>query len=109
MDTNVLLSKTYASEAVEDYLEIVNNVNEIISRTGYNGRFIAEKLDISESSFYVKKRNKSFSVNEIKRIIELMDEDDDDIDDEFFLKMYEERKNDRIIHDIFNVAKEETK
>lgn len=105
MDTNVLLSKTYASEAVEDYLEIVNNVNEIISRTGYNGRFIAEKLDISESSFYVKKRNKSFSVNEIKRIIELMDEDDD----EFFLKMYEERKNDRIIHDIFNVAKEETK
>jgi predicted transcriptional regulator len=96
MSTKVVLSKDYVKEIVDDYTEIVSHVNEIIGQTGYKGKVIAEKLGIPESSFYQKKRKKSFSLKEMQQIVELMDEeedDDDEIEDEYFKKVYEERKD----------------
>jgi predicted transcriptional regulator len=113
MNTNVLLSKTYVNEIVSDYREIVNNVDEIIAQTGYKGKFIAQKLGIPESSFYQKKRMKTFSLNEIERIVDLMDEDDEDIEDEYFMKLYKERENEfksePIIENIIDVLMDDVK
>jgi predicted XRE-type DNA-binding protein len=99
MSTNILLSKDHISNVVNDYSKIVSQVDEIIAQTGYKGRFIAKKLGIPESSFYAKKRNKSFTLNEMLRLVDMMDEDDDAIEDAYFMKIYEERKNDEIIYD----------
>jgi hypothetical protein len=100
MDTNIALSKTYVSDVIDDYCNIVNNVDEIIAQIGYEGRFIAEKLGITESVFYVKKRNKSFTLSEMICLVTLMDEDDDDaLEDEYLLNLCKECENDEIIYD----------
>jgi predicted transcriptional regulator len=75
MDANILLSKSYVSEVVSDYQNVVCHVDEIIGQTGYKGKFIAKKLGLPASTFYQKKRRKSFSIKEMKQIVELMDED----------------------------------
>jgi predicted transcriptional regulator len=93
MRTKVLLLKCYVKEIVNDYTEIMSQVNEILGQTGYKGKFIAKKLGIPESSFYQKKRRKSFTLKEMTQIVELMNEDDDEIEDEYFKKIYEERKD----------------
>jgi hypothetical protein len=107
MNTNVLLSKTYVNKIVSDYREIVNNVDEIIAQTGYKGKLIAQKLGISESSFYQKKRMKTFSLNEIEKIVDLMDEDDEDIEDEYFMKLYEDEYFMKLYKDRENEFKRE--
>jgi hypothetical protein len=99
MDANILLSKIYVSNIVNDYCKIVGNVDKIIAQTGYKERFIAEKLGISESLFYNKKRNKSFTLDEMVRLVDLMDEDDDALGDEYLLKLCKECENDEIIYD----------
>ncbi|MDR1594115.1 MAG: hypothetical protein LBS43_06470 [Prevotellaceae bacterium] len=99
MDTSMSLSKSYVSEVVNNYCKVVGNVDAIIEQTGYKGKFIAKKMGIPESSYYVKKRNKSFTLSEILRLVDLMDEDDDDLEDEYLLKLCAECENDEIIYD----------
>jgi hypothetical protein len=94
MDTNTTLSKTYASEMLNGYINIVENVNDIIDMTGYKGKYIAKKMGIPATTFYQKRRRKSFTTNEIKLLIDLMDDDDDAIEDAFFMKISKEREND---------------
>jgi predicted transcriptional regulator len=99
MSTNVLLSKNYINEVISDYQEIVNQVDEIIKRTGYNGKFIAQKMGLSISTFYQKKRQKSFTFEEIKQLVELIDDDEDDdaLEDAYLLELCKECENDEII------------
>jgi predicted transcriptional regulator len=94
----MLLSKYYVKEVVGDYSEIMSQINDILAQTGYKGKFIAKKLGIPESSFYQKKRKKSFSLKEMTQIVELMDDDDDDFEDEdkledaYFRNNFKERE-----------------
>ncbi|MDR0724705.1 MAG: hypothetical protein LBF59_01670 [Prevotellaceae bacterium] len=99
MDTNILLSKAYINEIVRNYSKVVNSVDEIIAQTGYKEKLIAQKLGIPESSFYLKKRNRSFTLDEIIRLVDMMDEDDDVLEDKYLLKLCEESENDEIIYD----------
>jgi predicted transcriptional regulator len=99
MSTSILLSKDYINEVISDYQEIVSQVDEIIKQTGYKGKFIAEKMGLPESTFYQKKRQKSFTFEEIKQLVELMDdeEDDDALEDEYLLKLCKECENEEAI------------
>jgi predicted transcriptional regulator len=106
MNTDTLLSKDYVNEVIEDYGEIIHQVDKIIRQTGYKSSFIAKKLGLPESTFYLKKRNKTFTFIEMKRLVELMDdEDDDEIEDAFFAKIHEERKNDPVIENVVDYLK----
>jgi hypothetical protein len=69
MDTNILISKTYADEVVRDYAEIVEGVDAIIKQTGYKGRFIAKKLGLPESSFYQKKRKRALPLKRCNNLL----------------------------------------
>jgi predicted transcriptional regulator len=97
MNVNSIVSKDYAKEIVSDYLKINNQVDSIIKQTGYKSKFIAKKLGLPESTFYQKKRNKSFTCTEVKQLVDLMDENDDVIEDAYFAKIHEERKNEASI------------
>ncbi|MDR2026579.1 MAG: hypothetical protein LBQ01_03355 [Prevotellaceae bacterium] len=77
MNENLLLSKTYASEVVGDYSEILTQVDEIIEQTGYKRKFIAERMGIPVSTFYRKKRKKSFTVDEMQQLVDMMSDDDE--------------------------------
>ncbi|MDR1886857.1 MAG: hypothetical protein LBQ70_02970 [Prevotellaceae bacterium] len=96
MSASVLLSKNYVNEVIGDYVEIVDNVDEIIKQTGYKGKFIAKKMGLPESTFYQKKRNRSFTHAEMQQIAALMDddgEDDDAVELAYFAKALKEREN----------------
>jgi hypothetical protein len=96
MDASVLLSKGYVNEVISDYVEVVDNIDEIIKQTGYKGKFIAKKMGLSESAFYQKKRNKSFTHTEMQQIVAMMDddgEDDDAIESAYFMKILRDREN----------------
>jgi predicted transcriptional regulator len=98
MGASILLSKDYVNEVIGDYVEIVDNIDEIIKQTGYKGKFIAKKMGLPESTFYQKKRNRSFTHAEMQQIAALMDDDDDGEDDDavelaYFAKALKEREN----------------
>jgi predicted transcriptional regulator len=97
MSTNISISKTYASEVISDYAEIVEKVDAIIKQTGYKGKFIAKKLGLPESSFYQKKREKTFTVKEMQQLVNLMNKEEDDDDDAielaYFAPILKEREN----------------
>jgi hypothetical protein len=109
MDTNIFLSKNYISEVVEDYGEVIRQVDTIIRQTGYKSSFIAKKLGLPESTFYLKKRKKTFTFAEMKRLVELMDEDEDDgdLEDRYLMNLYKGHENEEIVHDIFNLGKQD--
>jgi hypothetical protein len=74
----------------------VDNIDAIIKQTGYKEKFIAKKIGLSESTFYQKKRNKSFTHTEMQQIVAMMDddgEDDDAIESAYFAKILREREN----------------
>jgi predicted transcriptional regulator len=93
MNVNISVSKTYANEVINDYVEIVGQVDSIIKQTGYKGKFIAKKMGLPESTFYQKKRKKTFTYQEMRQLIALMDEDDDNLELEYFAKVLKEREN----------------
>jgi hypothetical protein len=57
--------------------------------------FIARKLGLPISTFYLKKRQNSFTLQELKVIVNLMDIDDDDdpVYLEYESKIIDERKD----------------
>jgi hypothetical protein len=50
MYVNLLLLKTYVSETVGEYSEILTRADEIIEQTGYKGKFIAKRMEIPVST-----------------------------------------------------------
>jgi predicted transcriptional regulator len=82
--------KPVLQEVIEDYTQIVNNIGGIIKESGYKSNFIARKLRIPISTFYLKKRTKSFTLDEVTQIVGMLD-DDDDIENEYLIELAESR------------------
>ena len=66
------MPKPYLLEVLDDYLEVENNIVEIIKSTGYKNEFIAQKLNMPISTYYTKRRTKTFAAKEVKQIIKMM-------------------------------------
>jgi predicted transcriptional regulator len=95
MDTiekSKIASKPVLMSVLNEYSGIVENIAVIIKESGVKARYIAKRLDIPESTFYHKKRYKTFSFPEVKKIVELLD-DDDALEDEFFIEMAKSRRD----------------
>jgi hypothetical protein len=52
------------------------NINTIIDVSGYRNDYIAKKLGIPASSFSVKKSRGSFSVDDMEKIMQIIDNED---------------------------------
>jgi hypothetical protein len=106
MSVNISVSKSYANEIISDYVEIVGQVDSIIKQTGYKGNFIAKKMGLPTSTFYQKKRKKSFTYQEMQQLIALMDDDDNEaLEDKYFMKYFEERENEPIVPNGLEILK----
>ena len=70
------MPKPYLVDLLQEYFKVEKNIGEIIQSTGYRNNFIAKKLKLPMSTYYTKKRTKSFTANEVFQIVRLLEDDD---------------------------------
>lgn len=63
-------------DIVSNYKNLVMNINTLIDVSGYRNDYIAKKLGIPPSTFSVKKNRGSFSVDDIEKIMQVIDNED---------------------------------
>ena len=82
--------KPVLQEVIEDYSRIVDNLGGIIKESGYKSNFIAKKLRMPITTFYHKKRTKTFSLDEVTQIVDMLD-DNEDLENEYLIELAESR------------------
>ena len=91
------MSKPYLLEVLNDYNEIEKNIPSIIRASGYRTRFIAEKLNLPISTFYFKRKTKTFTPKEVTQIVRMIDDEDDDVVNKYELELAKSRADDENI------------
>jgi predicted transcriptional regulator len=84
---NKQLSKGDALHALHNYAEVVNNIPQLIKSSGYRVEYIADKLQIPRSTFYSKRRDKSFTFNDLLKIVTFINDDEDSIEESNYLRL----------------------
>jgi hypothetical protein len=77
LKTKKQIYKSYAVEVLNDYAEIVEGIPQIIKDAGYRVEYVARRLKMPRSSFYAKRKTKSFSLSEVREIVGMMHESDE--------------------------------
>lgn len=73
------------TEVVEEYRFILKNIDKIIERTGYRIGYISDKMEMDKTSFYLKRKNGSFTVDELEKLLLIIRADE--LEDEVLLEM----------------------
>lgn len=88
------------TEIVTSYEELLSNIGQIIEVSGYRNDYIARKIGMTPVNFSAKKSRKSFTVAEMKRIVEVID--NEDVTDYLMVQEMDARKDDETLsHDDF--------
>jgi predicted transcriptional regulator len=87
------MPKPYLLEVLGEYHEIEKNISDIIEASGYKTQYIAKKLRMPLSTFYFKRKTKSFTSKEVLQIVRLLDDDSNE-DNTFLLETARERRSD---------------
>jgi len=86
------------AEIVSNYENLVGNIRKLIEVSGYRNDFIAKKLGITNVNFSVKKNRKTFSIEEVKKIVSIID--NEEVEDYLMISEMDARKDDETIsHD----------
>lgn len=56
---------------LENYKNLINDVDNLIERSPFKLNFIIDKLGLTRSTFYHKRKNNSFTTLEIEKMLEL--------------------------------------
>ncbi len=73
--TKTRMPKPYLVDLLEEYIQVEKKIGDIILSTGYKNDFIAKKLKLPISTYYTKKRKKSFTTHEVFQIVRLLDDE----------------------------------
>ena len=73
-----MMPKPYLLEVLQDYMEVENGIGDIIKSSGYRNQYIAQKLNLPLSTFYLKKKSKTFTTKEVAKIVRMLDDDTED-------------------------------
>ncbi|MDQ2718635.1 MAG: hypothetical protein M3Z26_02560 [Bacteroidota bacterium] len=76
----------------QDYNAIKDNITKIISLSGYKNEYVAKKIGLTPQNFAIKKLRKNWSVDEIKKIVEVITEPNEDAMDALMLEIMRSRK-----------------
>ena len=87
------MPKPYLVDLLEEYIQVEKKIGDIIKSTGYKNDFIAKKLKLPISTYYTKKRTKSFTAKEVFQIVRMLDDDDAD-DNAALLELAKSRMDD---------------
>jgi predicted transcriptional regulator len=89
------------AEIISNYKNLASNISQLIEVSGYRNDFIAKKIGILPQTFSVKKGRKSFTVDEIEKIINVID--NEEVEDYMLLEIMRSRKNEEnLTKDEFN-------
>jgi len=88
------IQKPVLRDYVDGYTQIVDNIGGIIRETGYKTNFVAKKLRMPISTFYLKKRTKTFTLDEVTQIVEMLD---DDMENDYLIDLAESRLDEETI------------
>ncbi|MBD2755496.1 hypothetical protein [Spirosoma validum] len=80
-----------ATEIVSNYKNLVAQIGMLIDIAGYRNDYVAKKIGLSSASFATKKKRQSFSVDEVEKIIQIIE--NEDVDDYLMVKIMESRKD----------------
>ena len=89
------MSKPYLIEVAGDYMELANNIGAIITSTGYRHEYIAKKLNMPISTYYAKRRTKTFKPAEVLKIVKMLE--DDETQNAGELELIQSRQNDEVM------------
>ncbi|MEA5140492.1 hypothetical protein [Arcicella rigui] len=81
-----------AIEIVDNYKSLVANIGQLIEVSGYRNDYIAHKIGISPTTFSVKKGRGSFSLDDIEKIIKVIE--NEDVENYLMLEIMKSRKDD---------------
>jgi len=84
------MSKPVLQEFVSGYSQIIDNIGGIIKETGYRTDYVAKRLRMPISTFYLKKRTKTFTLSEVSQIIGMLD-DDEQLENDYLLQLAKTR------------------
>ena len=59
--------------AVGKFERVLIDLEEVIKKSPYKIGFLAEKLNLSRTAFYLKRKNSNFTPGEIKSLIEILE------------------------------------
>jgi len=90
------MPKPYLLEVLGDYLEVENNIGAIIASTGYKNEYIAKKLAMPISTYYTKRRKKTFTAKDVFKIVKML-EDTEEMYNAAELELMESRRNGEVI------------
>ena len=79
------------AEIISDYKNIAANIGQLISISGYKNDYIAKKIGLQPQTFSVKKGRKSFTVDEIEKIMKVID--NEEVEEYIMLEVLRSRKN----------------
>ncbi len=84
-----------AVEVVLNYKNLVAQISNLIDVAGYRNDYVAKKIGLSTTSFATKKKRGSFSVDEVEKIMQLID--NEDVDDYLMVTIMDARKDEPVL------------
>lgn len=91
MKLNSILMQTI----VTDYETLYNSIGTLIDSSGFKNSFLARKIGVSQSNFSMKKKRNSWTLHEIKQILQLIDSEE--MSDLVLAKIMESRQDEETI------------
>jgi hypothetical protein len=80
------------NEIVNNYEQLVMNIGKLIEVSGYRNDYIARKLGLTNVNFSAKKNRKTFTLEEVKKIVNIIN--NEDVNEYLMLREMEARKTD---------------
>lgn len=73
------------TEVIKGYKSIVENIDGLIKASGYRTNYVYEQMGMDKASFYYKKKQKKFTIEEIENLVNIIKADD--LEDKVLLEM----------------------
>jgi hypothetical protein len=79
------------TEILKNYRSLIDNLEILIDASGYKNEYIARKLSMSPATFSMKKRRKSFKLEELEKLFSIIS--NEDVEDMIMLNIIQQRQN----------------
>lgn len=79
---------------VEQYLNVKKSIAKIIEVSGYRNDYVAKKIGVTASTFAVKKQRNTWSDEEIKHILQVVSNPNEDVENYLMLQEMRRLKDD---------------
>ena len=84
------------SNIANQYSNLVSQIGKLIEISGFRNDYLAKKIGMKSAIFSVKKQRGNWEIEEVKKLVTLL-ERSEDVEDYLFIHALEETKNDETV------------